>query len=126
MEKIKSFKDLQVWKVSMDLVTEIYKKTDKFPKSEIYGLTNQIRRSSISIPSNIAEGCGRKTSKEYLYFLYVSKGSLSELETQIEISRRLGFLSDKENESVHQKIKYLNSMLVNLIHTLASSHKRST
>ena len=126
MEKIKSFKDLQVWKVSMDLVTEIYKTTDKFPKSEVYGLTNQIRRSSVSIPSNIAEGSGRKNTKEYLYFLYVSKGSLAELETQIEISRRLGYLSIIENESIHQRIKYLNSMLVNLINSLSNAQKRTS
>jgi four helix bundle protein len=126
MEKIKSFKDLQVWKVSMDLVTEIYKTTDKFPKTEVYGLTNQIRRSSVSVPSNIAEGSGRKNTKEYLYFLYVSKGSLAELETQIEISRRLGYLSVNENESIHQRIKYLNSMLVNLIHSLTNSQKRAS
>ena len=123
MEKIKSFKDLQVWRVSMDLVIEIYKITDKFPKSEVYGLTNQIRRSSISIPSNIAEGSGRKNTKEYIYFLYISKGSLSELETQLEISKRLGYLNETESELIHQKLKYLNSMLVNLIHSLQKLQK---
>jgi four helix bundle protein len=126
MEKIKSFRDLQVWKVSMDLVTEIYRITDKFPKSEVYGLTNQIRRSSVSIPSNLAEGSGRKNTKEYIYFLYISKGSLSELETQLEISKRLGYLNADEIESIHQKIKYLSSMMAKLIQSLKRSPQKES
>ena len=121
MGKLKSYKELQVWKVSMDFVVEIYKLTDKFPSSELYGLTNQIRRSSVSIPSNLAEGSGRKNTKEYIHFLYISKGSLSEVETQLEISNRLGYF--KEIEHFNEKIRYMKAMLVNLIHALERSQK---
>ena len=122
MEKLKSYRELQVWKVSMELVIEIYGLTDNFPRSEVYGLTNQIRRSSVSIPSNLAEGSGRKNTKEYIQFLYISKGSLTELETQIEISNRLGYLRDIE--SINNKIRYVKSMLVSLIHALENNQKR--
>jgi four helix bundle protein len=124
MEKVISFKDLQVWRVSIELVTEIYRLTDNFPKSEIYGLTNQLRRCSVSIPSNIAEGSGRKNTSEFIYFLYISKGSLLELETQLEISKRIGYLKDQDIEVLHPRIKHISSMLVNLIHTLQKTHKR--
>jgi four helix bundle protein len=116
MEKTNSYKDLQVWKVSMDLVIEVYKLTDKFPRSEIYGLTNQVRRSSVSIPSNIAEGSGRRSLKEFIHFLYISKASLLELETQIEISNRLGYIKDVG--PLNESIKYIRTMLINLIRSL--------
>ncbi len=116
MEKIKSYKDLQVWKDSMDLVIDIYKLTEKFPNSELYGLTSQVRRSSVSVPSNIAEGSGRKYSKEYVHFLYVSKGSLLELETQLEISNRLGYT--KSVDYFNERIKHIRIMLISLIHSL--------
>jgi four helix bundle protein len=121
MEKTNSYKDLQVWKVSMEFVIEVYKLTSLFPKTEIYGLTNQIRRSSVSIPSNIAEGSGRKNLKEFIHFLYISKASLLELETQIEISKRLGYINDVNN--LNDKIKYIRIMLVKLIHSLEKTSK---
>jgi four helix bundle protein len=86
MEKITSHKDLKVWQESMDLVIQIYKLAENFPKHEVYGLSSQIRRASISIPSNIAEGAGRKGGKEFTRFLYIALGSLSEIETQLEMS----------------------------------------
>ena len=86
MEKITSHKDLKVWQESMTLVTKIYKVSENFPKHEVYGLSSQIRRASISIPSNIAEGAGRKGGKEFTRFLYIALGSLSEIETQLEMS----------------------------------------
>jgi four helix bundle protein len=76
---MKSHKDLDVWKKSMDLVTDIYRVTKDFPKEEIYGLTNQMRRCVVSIPSNIAEGGGRNSKREFIQFLYISLGSVSEL-----------------------------------------------
>lgn len=82
------YKDLEVWKQSMVLVTEVHQATGDFPKEELFGLVSQMRRAAVSIPSNIAEGCGRKNTKEYIQFLYISKGSLFELETQIEIAYR--------------------------------------
>jgi four helix bundle protein len=112
-------KDLEVWKLSMELVEEIYDLTRSFPKEEQYGLTSQIRRASISIPSNIAEGAARKGNKEYLQYLYVSLGSLSELETQILISKRLKYIESEEEiigliDKIRMKllsfIKYIKSL----------------
>ncbi|MGD9661680.1 MAG: four helix bundle protein [Porticoccaceae bacterium] len=91
--QIKGHKDLDVWKKSIDLVEEIYKVTAQFPKEEVYGLTSQMRRSAVSIPSNIAEGAARNSKKEFKQFLHVALGSLAELETQVIVSARLGYLS---------------------------------
>ena len=91
--KIKSYKDLNIWKRSIRLVEEIYIITKKFPKEEIYGLTSQLRRSAVSIPSNIVEGFTRFHSKEYRQFLYISLGSCAELNTQIIISFHLSYLN---------------------------------
>jgi len=114
--KLNSYKDLQAWKISMDFVILIYKLTSKFPSNEMYGLTNQIRRCAVSIPSNLAEGSGRKNTKEYIHFLYISNGSLSELETQLEISYKLGYIKDIEH--LNDKMRYIRSMLVGLIRSL--------
>lgn len=101
------FKELDVWKESKKLAILVYKITDQFPKTEVFGLTNQSRRSAVSIPSNIAEGTGRKTDKETLHFLYIAKGSLFELETQIHIAKDLGFLTehDFQNTLIPQLLK---------------------
>jgi four helix bundle protein len=93
LDKIKSHKDLKVWQESMTLVTQIYKISEDFPKHEIYGLSSQIRRAAVSIPSNIAEGAGRKGENEFKRFLFIALGSLSEVETQLEISQRLNYNS---------------------------------
>jgi four helix bundle protein len=116
VEKLKSYKDLEVWKVAMDLVTDIYRLTGSFPSYELYGLSSQMRRCAVSIPSNIAEGAGRRNTKEFIQFLYVSNGSLSELETQIEIAFRLKYL--KEIENYMDRIKHIRIMLLNLIQAL--------
>ncbi len=91
---MRSHKDLEAWKKSIELVTSIYEVTKSFPKEEIYGLTSQIRRCAVSVPSNIAEGAARHSIKEYLQFLYISLGSISELETQLIISQNLGFINN--------------------------------
>jgi len=83
---MKSYKDLELWQVSMNFVSEVYTLTKSFPKEELYGLTSQIRRCAISIPSNIAEGSSRKGTKEFIQFLWIANGSLSDFETQIEIA----------------------------------------
>jgi four helix bundle protein len=90
---VRGFRDLRVWQAAMDLVEMTYKFSLGFPKHETYGLTSQIRRAAISIPSNIAEGHSRKHTKEYLKFLSVAQGSLAELQTQIEIAGRLGYVT---------------------------------
>ncbi|HEV8660564.1 MAG TPA: four helix bundle protein [Thermoanaerobaculia bacterium] len=87
-----SYRDIVAWQRAMALVSEIYKCTETFPRREIYGLTNQIRRAAVSVPSNIAEGKGRRSKKEYVQFLYRARGSLHELETQLEIALNLGYL----------------------------------
>ncbi|MBI2908433.1 MAG: four helix bundle protein, partial [Chloroflexi bacterium] len=97
---ITSFRDLRVWRVSMDLVAEVYKLTQVLPKEEVHGLTLQMRRAAVSIASNIAEGHTREHSKEYLQHLSVAQGSLAELETQLEIAARLGYLPPERMSEV--------------------------
>jgi len=92
---MKSYIELDVWKEARKLVSQIYLVTRLFPKEELYGITNQIRRCPISVPSNIAEGCGRQTPKDTLRFLNISRGSLYELETQLYLSKDLNFISDE-------------------------------
>ena len=94
----KDYKDLLIWKKSMDLVVEIYRLLKKLPKEEIYGIADQMRRSAVSIPSNIAEGYNRASSKEYVRFLYIAKGSRAEIETQVLICIRLGYFNESEAE----------------------------
>ena len=113
-EKIRSHKDLQVWQEAMVLVTEIYRLSENFPESEKFGLTSQIRRSAISIPSNIAEGFARKGNKELIQFLYISIGSLSELETQYEIAKNLNYI--KEAKEITDKIIFIRIMPVSYTH----------
>ena len=100
---MKSHKDLEVYKKALSFVTEIYRVTQGFPKEEMYGLTNQIRRASISIPSNIAEGASRQTKKEYSQFLYIALGSNSEVETQLTIAKNLDYIQEKEYFSLRTK-----------------------
>ena len=88
---VKSYRDLEVWRLGLDLVQTIYRCTSEFPKNEIYGLAAQMRRAAVSIPSNIAEGQARSSSKEFPHFLSFSLGSLAELETQLELTSRLGY-----------------------------------
>ncbi|MEZ5993458.1 MAG: four helix bundle protein [Planctomycetota bacterium] len=95
-------RELDAWKVSMDLVTEVYRLTKLWPKEELYALTNQIRRAAVSVPSNIAEGQGRGTTRDFLRFIGVSYGSLMEVQTQLLISERLGYQDRKSTERVEQ------------------------
>jgi four helix bundle protein len=98
-----TYTDLQAWQAAMDLAEEIYRITKSFPKEETYGLTIQLRRAAVSVPSNIAEGKGRSSDKELSQFLCHSRGSLFEIETQINLARRLGYLHESEAEAVLQK-----------------------
>ncbi|MEA2096716.1 MAG: four helix bundle protein [Candidatus Cloacimonadota bacterium] len=111
-------KELDVWKLGMNLVEKIYKVTNTFPSSEQFGLMSQMRRAAVSIPSNIAKGAARDSSKENIHFLYFSLGSLSELETQCLISQRLGFLNDK---SIFEEITIVKMKLINFIKYMKSS-----
>jgi len=110
------FENLKVWQRGMELVEEVYKLTSTFPKHEVFGLTSQINRSAVSIPSNIAEGKGRGSDKEFRQFLYISRGSLFELRTQLEIARRLNYI--KSNKKLKDKIVEIESMINTLINKL--------
>lgn len=90
---MKNYTDLEIWIETRRLVNEVYQLTKSFPKEEVYGITNQIRRSSISVSSNITEGCGRQSSKETIHFLYIARGSLYELETQLYLSSDQNYIS---------------------------------
>ncbi len=121
MPEIKSYKDLIVWKKSIVLVKETYKITSSFPKSESYSLVDQMRRAAVSIPSNIAEGYGRKTRKDYGQFCSIAYGSLLELETQIEIAKELKFVTKETIELEESLIGEVGRMLNSLVHKLNPS-----
>lgn len=116
-----TYKDLIVWQKSIELVTEVYKLTDKFPKEEVYGLTSQIRRAAVSIPSNIAEGKLRSSNKEVKQFLRIAFSSGGELETQIEIAKRLPRTEHLEYLSVDQLLLEVMKMLNKMIGSMSSS-----
>jgi len=102
---LKNYKELNVWQKSYKLCLHIYKVTNRFPKDEMYGLTSQIRRSAVSIPSNIAEGYGRKTTLEYVRFLYIAYGSVCELETQAMLSVDLGYVGKERIQKLRAKLE---------------------
>lgn len=112
---IKTFRDLIVWQKSISFVAEIYKMTNVFPKEEQFSLTSQLRRAAISIPSNIAEGFGRHTRKEYIRFLQIAIGSTFELQTQIEIAKNLNFISQENFSRVFELSREIERMLSSLI-----------
>lgn len=109
---VMSYKELNVWQRSMDLVVDLYEVTAEFPADERFGLISQIRRAAVSIPANIAEGFGRKTPKSYSQFLRISKGSVNEVETLLIVTSRLGFLDDLD--SWQERTAKIGSMLTNL------------
>ena len=120
----KPHKKLDVWQMAMDLVMEIYRITESFPKEEKYGLSNQVRRAAVSVPSNIAEGAARQTKKEFVNYLHMAQGSLSELDTQLEVARRLAFLDGKIWEDLDKWLQRVDKMLSGLIRH-QSAHKSS-
>lgn len=111
----KPHKKLDAWRIAIDLVSEVYKATESFPAREAYGLTSQIRRAAISVPSNIAEGAGRHTKKEFVNYLHMAQGSLSELDTQSEIAKRLGYLSGSTWANIDVQLERIDKMLSGLI-----------
>lgn len=115
---VKSYRDLIVWQRAMELVTDVYHFTNDFPKSEIFGLTSQIRRCVVSIPSNIAEGYGRHSTSDYVRFLQVATGSLYEFQTQLEISRNLGLIKPEMFDMAEAKSQEIERMLVSLVNKL--------
>jgi four helix bundle protein len=118
---IETYRDLRVWQQSLELAETIYNATAAWPKSELYGLTGQTRRAAISIPSNIAEGYGRESTGSYIQFLKTARGSLCELETQVEIARRIKLIDDKQSAWINQEIVVISKMLSGLIRSVGAS-----
>jgi four helix bundle protein len=113
-----NFRKLNVWGKAVTLATNVYKKTEYFPNHEIYGLTSQIRRCTVSIGSNIAEGAGRGSSKEFKQFLNIATGSCYELETQLTISKNLGYINKPDFNSLIKSVIEIQKMLHSLKKTL--------
>jgi len=115
---MQDFKELAVWREAKILAVSVYKLTEPFPKHELFGLTNQMRRAAVSIPSNIAEGIGRRTSKDKAQFMYTSRGSLFELETQMIIARELNYLPADEFNQISERITKCRQLINGFINYL--------
>ena len=116
--QIRSFRDLRVWQAGIDLVRKIYELTSRFPRSEVYGLASQMQRAAVSVPSNIAEGHARESTKEYLQHLSIAQASLAELETQLEIARQLQYAFDSDVTHLLDAITSLGRQLFALRNAL--------
>lgn len=114
MGKIENFRDLNVWQRGMEVVEAVYRASGAFPKSELYGLTNQIRRAAVSVPSNIAEGHTRATTREYLQHVAIAQASLAEVETQLEIAARLAYVQMEASARLVQQVQALRRQLYSL------------
>ena len=119
---LKTYKELKVWQKSYQLCLAVYKVTKKFPQDEKYGMISQMRRAALSIPSNIAEGYGRKTTLDYIRFLYIAYGSTCELETQLLLSSDLGYLKKENISEFQNSIGEIERMLKALIKSLENKH----
>jgi four helix bundle protein len=119
---MKTHKDLDVWKDGINFVTKVYKMTSSFPKEEMYGITSQIRRAAVSIPSNIAEGAARKTTNEFRQFLYIALSSAAELNTQLIISHNLGFMDKDNTDMLNSELDSLSRRIQGLIKSLKNLH----
>jgi four helix bundle protein len=119
---IKDYKDLIVWQKAMDLVVEVYVLVKLLPREEVYALSSQIRRAAISIPSNIAEGQARNSSKEFIQFLAIAKGSKAELETQLLLCVKIGYLTDNQIEVAMSLLTEIGKMINKLQQSLTTNH----
>ncbi|HRG87386.1 MAG TPA: four helix bundle protein [Chitinophagales bacterium] len=122
MSSLVSYTQLEVWKKARILVCAVYRLTAKFPKEELYGLTSQIRRAAVSIPSNIAEGCGRQYKKETIQFQFIARGSQYELETELYLAFDLGFISEQELNSTLDLLIECRKLISGFINYLESSN----
>lgn len=120
MGLLRSYRDLDVWKKSIDLVEAVYKASSSWPGEERFGLTNQARRAAVSIPANLAEGAERHGTGEFLQFIGIAKGSLAELETHLTIAERLGFLPAEPARALEQRMAEIGRMLSGLTRSLRS------
>ena len=115
-----SYRDLEVWQKGIDLATQIYLTTRDFPKEEQFGLTHQLRKAAVSIPSNIAEGQARRTAKDFIHFCYISKGSTAEIDTQLTIAKRIEFIQADVADSLIEETLRISKMTQGLINSLGS------
>jgi len=122
---VKTYRDLIVWQKSIDLVMLVYKATNQFPNEEVYNLISQIKRSAVSVPSNIAEGYGRNSSGDYVRFLQIASGSLYEFQTQLEISFRLDYLSQEKFNQLNELSIEIEKMLSSLISVIRNNKKKN-
>lgn len=118
-----TYEDLEVWKAAMQLVREVYNATQAFPSHELYGLTNQMRRAAVSVPSNIAEGKGRNSDREFLQFLRQARGSIYELQTQISIANDLAYTSESRHQELRGRAARVGQMLNGMIRFLTGTAK---
>jgi four helix bundle protein len=118
---VKCYRDLIVWQKAMDFVVCVYQITPRFPKEEVYGLTQQLRKSSVSVPSNIAEGQGRKSTQDFLHFLSIARGSLNEAETQILIAERLRYLDESSKAELFSLSAEVGRLLNGLVKSLTQN-----
>ncbi|OYU82057.1 MAG: four helix bundle protein [Flavobacterium sp. BFFFF1] len=123
---MKNFKELQIWQKAMILVTKTYVTTKSFPKEEIFGLTSQLRRCSVSIPSNIAEGSARASNKEFSRFISIAAGSLSEFQTQIEIAKNINYINETEFKNLYEDSRELEAMIVSFYRKISAGHNSAT
>lgn len=123
---LKSYRELIVWQKAMDLVESIYRTTKAYPREEIYGLTSQTRRSAVSVPSNIAEGQGRRTTNEFLKFLAIASGSLCELDTQILIAKRLQYIDANAADSILRLASEVGRLVSGLARSLRKKREGDT
>ena len=121
---MQSFRDLEVWKVAMDLAAECYKVTKTFPKDELFGMTSQIRRAAASIPANIAEGQGRDHTKEFLNFLSIARGSLMEVQTHLLLAQRVGLLNEADLQALLTLCERISQMISRLRQALENKVNR--
>ncbi|MBV6644164.1 MAG: four helix bundle protein [Cyclobacteriaceae bacterium] len=115
---MRKFKDLEIWQLGKKLAIDIYKLTNSMPKEEVYGMTSQMRRAAVSIPSNISEGCSRRSNKEFAHYLEISLGSSFELETQLIITAEIGFLHDGEVQGLIGEINLMQKKINSFVTTV--------
>ena len=122
LARIRSYRDLIAWQKAMDLVEHIYVATRNWPKAELYGLTNQVQRAAVSVPSNIAEGQGRTSTKEFLHHLSIARGSLFEVETQLLIAQRLSYLTKTDADRLLSEAGEISRLLSGLLRSLNNAN----
>jgi four helix bundle protein len=112
---VRDYTKIKAWQLADDLTVSVYERTRSFPREEVYGLTSQLRRASYSVPANIVEGASRESKRDYLHFLYIARGSMSEAQYFIHLARRLRYLSDQDADTLHEQTKFIFACLHGLI-----------